>query len=123
VAWWNTNDELYAQAWARQFTDWVEHYLVPKKPDYAWRTIEAGIRGNSWIGLCQHFVDAEAFSPEVCVAFLAACLEHGRYLNAALTKNDHGNNWRLMEAEGLGAIALCFPEFKDAPAWRRRAFD
>lgn len=121
-AYWNTGDERYAQAWARQFLDWAEHNLVEPKPACAWRTIEAGIRGNGWIGDYQHFVDAEAFTPRVCVAFLAACLEHARYLDAALAKRPGGSNWRLMEAEGLGAIALCFPEFADAAAWRKRSF-
>lgn len=119
---WNTGDEKYAQAWARQFLDWVRRNLLEARPAYAWRTIEAGIRGHGWINLFQQFVDAEAFSPEVCAAFVAACLEHARYLDAALEKRPDGNNWRLMEAEGLGAIALCFPEFKDAAAWRKRSF-
>lgn len=121
-AYWHTGDEKYAQAWARQLRDWAEHNLIEPKPAHAWRTIEAGIRGNAWIGHFQAFVDAEAFTPEVCLVFLAAAREHARYLDAALEKKPDGNNWRLMEAEGLAAIALCFPEFKAAAQWRTRAF-
>ncbi len=118
----HSGDERYAQAWATQFLDWTEHNLVQGQPEYAWRTIEVGIRGNAWIGQFQLFRAAAAFTPAVCTAFLAACLEHARRLDAALTACSTGSNWRLMEAEGLAAIALRVPEFRAAAGWRDRAF-
>ncbi|MCG3178942.1 MAG: Heparin-sulfate lyase [Phycisphaerae bacterium] len=121
-AYWHSGDEKYVGAFTRQFADWVARNPNDGKHDYAWRTIEAGIRGYRFIGLFQHFLDADAFRPAVLVAFMNSCRDHAVFLHDALGKRPEGNNWRLMEAEGLAFVAICFPQFKDAAAWRKRAF-
>lgn len=39
-----------------------------------------------------------------------------------MTKYTTNSNWGLMEAEGLAAIGILFPEFKDSKLWREEAF-
>lgn len=114
-AYWHTGDEKYARAWAAQLVDWTQKNPRDKEHAYAWRSIEAGIRGYRWTGLFQHFIDSQAFTPEVLVAFLNSCYDHASYL---MTQYRKGSNWGLMEAEGMSFIAMLFPEFSDAPAWR-----
>ncbi len=86
--------------------------------EYAWRSIEAGIRGHSWINLYQHFIMSPNFTPDVLVAFLNSCYDHAEYL---MTKYRTGSNWGLMEAEGMAFIAITFPEFKNAEKWENEA--
>lgn len=119
-AYWHTADEKYAKAWCEQLVDWARKNPRDERHAYAWRSIEAGIRGHSWTSLYQHFLDSPHFTPDVLVAFLRSCHDHASYLS---TKYSAGSNWALMEAEGLAFIALAFPEFKDAAAWRKTAFE
>ncbi|HBB01468.1 MAG: hypothetical protein A2W86_05245 [Bacteroidetes bacterium GWD2_45_23] len=116
---WHTSDEKYARAWGEQLIDWVSKNPNDEDHRYAWRSIEAGIRGNSWCELYQRFIDSPSFTPEVLTAFLTSLHDHASFL---MTKYTTNSNWALMEAEGLAAIAILFPEFKEAPLWREEAF-
>ncbi len=117
-AYWHTGDEKYASDWCNQLTDWVKKNPRDKEHAYAWRSIEAGIRGYRWAGLFQHFLDAPSFTPDVLVAFMNSCYEHAEYL---MTKYSSRSNWALMEAEGMAFIAITFPEFREANKWRDEA--
>jgi len=117
-AYWHTGDEKYAEAWVRQLTDWVKKNPRDRDHSYAWRSIEAGIRGQQWTHLYQHFIDSPAFTPEFLVTFLNSCHQHASYL---MEKYSAGSNWGLMEAEGMAFIAIMFPEFNDAEQWKTEA--
>ena len=116
---WQTGEEKYAQAWAQQLVDWTQKNPNDAEHKYAWRSIETGIRGYSWPGLFQRFIDSPAFTADVLVAFLNSCYEHAEFL---MSKYRTGSNWGLMEAEGMAFIAITFPEFKEAEKWRTEAF-
>jgi len=118
-AYWHTADEKYAQAWGEQLIDWVSKNPNDKEHSYAWRSIEAGIRGNSWCELFQRFVDSPSFTPEVLITFLNSLHDHASFL---MTRYTTHSNWALMEAEGLAAIGILFPEFKESQQWREEAF-
>ena len=118
-AYWHTGDEKYAKEWCFQLLDWTRKNPRDKEHDYAWRSIETGIRGHNWTGLYQRFIDSPNFTPEVLVAFLNSLFDHADFL---MTKYSTRSNWGLMEAEGMAFIAITFPEFKDAEKWRIEAF-
>lgn len=117
-AYWHTGDEKYAREWCAELKDWIKKNPRDGQHEYAWRSIEAGIRGYRWTGLFEHFIDAPSFTPDVLGAFLNSCFDHEVFL---MTKYSKGSNWALMEAEGLAFIAFTFPEFKDAEKWRNEA--
>lgn len=117
-AYWHTGDERYAREWCMQLLDWTQKNPRDQTHAYAWRSIEAGIRGYRWTTHYQRFVDAPSFTPAVLVAFLNSCYDHAEYL---MTQYRKGSNWGLMEAEGMGFIAFTFPEFTDAKKWRDEA--
>ena len=114
-----TNDEKYAKAWAEQLIDWTRKNPRDKEHDYAWRSIEAGIRGFNWTNHFYSFLNSPHFTPEVLVAFLNSLHEHAEFL---MTVYRSKSNWGLMEAEGLAFIAINFPEFRDAEKWKKEAF-
>ncbi len=116
---WHTADEKYAEAWCEQVLDWIQKNPNDSEHKYAWRSIEAGIRGYNWTGLYQRFLDSPSFTPEVLVAFLNSCYDHAEYL---MTVYRTRSNWGLMEAEGMAFIAMTFPEFKESEKWRNEAF-
>ncbi len=114
----DTGDEKYAKEWASQLKDWVYKNPNDEAHKYAWRSIEAGIRGNSWTKLYFGFIESPHFTGEVLVSFLNSLYDHATYL---MTEYRSLSNWSLMEAEGLASIAIIFPEFKDAEKWREEA--
>ncbi len=116
---WHTGEEKYAEAWCEQVLDWIQKNPNDSEHKYAWRSIEAGIRGYNWTGLYQRFLDSPSFTPEVLVAFLNSCYDHAEYL---MTIYRTRSNWGLMEAEGMAFIAMTFPEFKESEKWRKEAF-
>ncbi len=118
-AYWHTGDTKYAREWCNQIVDWVKKNPRDEAHAYAWRSIEAGIRGNGWTRLFQYFLDAPHFTPEVLTYFLNSLYDHASFL---MTKYSSGSNWALMEAEGMAFIAITFPEFKDSDVWRKEAF-
>ncbi len=114
----HTGEETYAGCYVRQLLDWIAR--CPRAADSsAWRTIEAGIRGYGWTVHFQHFLDSPAYTPEALVRQLLSFHDHADYLTDREMKT---SNWGLMEAEGAAFIAMTFPEFKDAPVWRRKSF-
>jgi heparan-sulfate lyase len=117
-AYWHTGDEKYANAWARQVLDWIRKNPRDPEHHYAWRSIEAGIRGHRWTGLYHYFLDAPSFTPDVLASFMLSLHDHAQYLMERYRK---GSNWGLMEAEGLAFIAFTFPEFKDSEKWKAEA--
>lgn len=118
-AYWHTGEEKYAEGWAYQLVDWVRKNPNDEDHRYAWRSIEAGIRGYNWTGLFNRFLDSPHFTPSVLVTFLNSCYDHADYLYRTYSK---GSNWGLMEAEGMAFIAITFPEFRDAEKWQEEAF-
>jgi len=117
-AYWHTGDEKYANEWCSQLVDWTRKNPNDKDHNFAWRSIEAGIRGHSWTDLFQYFIDSPNFTPEVLTAFLNSCFDHADFL---MTVYRSKSNWGLMEAEGLAFIAMTFPEFKDSEKWLTEA--
>lgn len=115
---WHTGDERYVEEWGEQLCDWVRKNPNDENHEYAWRSIEAGIRGYSWIELYQRFIDSPSFTPQILVTFLNSLYDHASYL---MTKYSSLSNWALMEAEGLATIGIMFPEFKDAEKWKSEA--
>jgi heparan-sulfate lyase len=118
TVYWQTKDEKYAKEWCSQLVDWTRKNPRDKEHDYAWRSIETGIRGHSWTNLFQRFLDSPSFTPDVLVAFLNSFHEHASYL---MTVYRTGSNWGLMEAEGLAFIAMTFPEFQESEKWNTEA--
>lgn len=119
-AYWHTGDEKYAKEWVSQLCDWVKKVPRDKEHDYAWLSLNAGIRGYQWSYLFMYFLDSPAFTPEFLVTFLNSCHQHADYLMGTYTAK---SNWALMEAEGMAFIAILFPEFKDAEKWKTTAAD
>ncbi len=113
-----TGDEKYAECFARQFAGWVKQAVAPEKAfgnqTLCWRTIETGLRMSGAFPEVLHtFYKSPAFTDDILVDFYKSVWEHGNRL-----EKDHMRaNWLIMEMNGLGHIALMYPELKDAARW------
>lgn len=120
-AWRATGEDAYAGTFDRIVRDWVLHVPCPGEKHqytYTWRVLEAGIRLRTWVPAFYAMQPAESFSPAGRLLMLSSLAEHGAYVRAHHW--DHHNH-TLMELDGLVRLALGFPEFKQAAAWREHA--
>ncbi len=118
-----TGDERYARLWVDLTWDWIRKYPLTRERCYfpqSWDAIQVGIRATRWCGLLPHFLRSEACVPEFLAALLAALHDHAR--KTWLTPYPNVDNFLVIESAGLADVALAFPEFADAAAWREQAF-
>jgi len=118
-AWLATGDDKYADKWVELMRDWVA--TNPPGTSYSWRTIEAGIRANSWLRVFFSLLDAPAFTGRDQAIMLNSLADHAEFLMPAGHFHS-GSNWGLIESQGLLTVALFLPEFKDADDWRETAW-
>ncbi len=125
-AYWGTGKSVYARDFVDLLEDWIASNPVPVKVSNergphgsVWRTLEAGIRGQSWFDAMEFFMDAPEFDAEAKYLMTRSLVEHANYLNAWVTTFRQGN-WQVSEASGLATIAIMFPELKAASSWRER---
>jgi hypothetical protein len=116
-AWKKTGDEKYIRFLDVLLRDWVLSSPWPGKKSATarWRGLEAALRMNSWTDLFKVLQHNDAFTPVTRILQLSSLPDHAHYL-----RNYHagGGNWVTMEMNGLAAIALTWPEFRQAPEWR-----
>jgi len=124
-AWWalwaeayqRTSEEVYAEAFVSQLTDWIERHPLPKQRSEQhepWRLMETGLRMRiSWIPAFACFFESPAFTNSAKLKMLRSIYDHGQFLNRFHTNRNH----LVRESNGLISLALCFPEFKEAKIW------
>lgn len=121
LAYKNTNDEKYAQAFAEQLYNWVTTVHCTENWNNrgsAWRTIETGIRlmGN-WPIAFEIFRSSPSLSDETLALMLASM--HEQALHALHHRTS--KNWLMLELNGAHTFATIFPEFKLSSAIRHQS--
>lgn len=120
-----THDEKYARAFARQLEDWLAQTGgVPAENGYngvgsPWRTIEEGLRlMNSWPEAWRAFSTSPSFPSPLRERFRESMRAQARHI---LAHRSRGNNWLLMELNGVHSCAVLFPDMPESTAWRRES--
>ena len=120
-----TKNEKYAYACAELFDSWVKQAEAPAPltghgETLSWRTIECGIRqGGCWPYVIHTFYKTEAFNEDIITDWCKSVYEHAERLFTV----HGGNNWLLMEMNGLAHIAVIYGFFKESSVWLKFACD
>lgn len=134
-----TYDEKYAREWAFQFLDWIrknplvevtaeefelastgEVRDVAENARFAWRPLEVSTRLENQIPQFLLFRGSSAFTPEFLSEFLVNYHKHAEHV---MQHYSDGGNHLLFEAQRVFYAGTFFPEFKDAPTWRKSGVD
>ena len=120
-----TGNEKYAYACAELFDSWVKQAeapaaLTPHGDTLSWRTIECGIRqGGCWPNIIHSLYKTAAFTDDIITDWCKSVWEHGDRLYTV----HGGNNWLLMEMNGLAHIGVIYGFFKESKEWLRFAIE
>lgn len=134
-----THDEKYAKEWTSQFIDWIkknpcvdvtkeefeltstgEVRDVAENARFAWRPLEISTRMENQIPQFMLFRNSPSFTPEFLSEFLVNYHKHVDYV---IRHYSDGGNHLLFEAQRVFYGGTFFPEFEDAPAWRKSGID
>ncbi|MDO5424670.1 MAG: heparinase II/III family protein [Eubacteriales bacterium] len=112
-----TGDEAYAKAFVHLLKDWIStQKLCREREGTSWRTIEAGIRGETWTKAISYFEESPELTDEVVELFEESLRVHGEYLLGAYTPFKVSSNWGVLENCGLYLIGSALDEerFREA---------
>ncbi len=130
-----TKDEKYAKEWVFQYMDWIKKNPledfknrqqvgadVERLPNsaFAWRPLEVSHRIQDQIAQFMLFIGSKYFTPEFLTHFL---VNYDKHVNHILQNYSKQGNHLLFEAQRVLYAGTCFPEFKDAKAWRKSGID
>ncbi len=130
-----SGDEKYAKEWAAQYMDWItKNPLTPMSKEeyelvsagevkgnaenvrFAWRPLEVSNRLQDQTNQFSLFLPSASFTPEFLTEFLTNYHKHAVHILG--NYSDQGNHL-LFEAQRMIYAGAFFPEFKDAPMWRK----
>ena len=133
-----SGDEKYAKEWVLEYMDWIKKNPMPvTKADkrasasdgetvatdnarFSWRPLEVSHRLQDQTGQFLYFVDSKNFTPEFLSQFLVNYYKHAQHILA--NYSDQGNHL-LFEAQRVLSAGAYFPEFTNAPMWRKSGID
>ncbi|MEI6948632.1 heparin-sulfate lyase HepC [Paraflavisolibacter sp. H34] len=131
VKWWQslalvyhaTKDERYANEWFFEFSDWARKNPLGLSADndsFAWRPLEISDRIQSLVPTLSLFLTSPNMTPGFLVDFLNSYHQQADYLNGHFAQK---GNHRLFEAQRTLFAGASFPEFKNAPGWRKHGIE
>lgn len=122
-AWILTGTERFRSVLLSQWLDWIQQCPVPNDGrthfhDYSpWKVLNAAIRvSDFWLPSYHLLAETGSMSPEAGERILSSFHEHGVLLAEHVFDTTH--NHTIKEMGALLALALYFPEFPEADAWR-----
>ena len=116
-AYWLTNDELYAETFARHLSSWMDEN--PPKLGINWASsLEVSFRAISWLWALHFFRDSKHLTHELFLRALKFLYLHARHLETYLSTYFSPNTHLTGEALGLFYMGTLLPEFAEAGRWR-----
>ncbi len=114
----STGKEKYLNRLDMDLRDWlIASEGHPSKEGWG-SHLEPANRLPTWARVFYALQNDDGFHPSTRLLLLATIPRHARYL----LKNPGGGNWVTMTQLGALTCGACWPEFKQAEHWRKKAF-
>ena len=126
AAYFATRERQYLERYVHLWLSWYRRARPPqRKPSTkyggcVWQPLQVGIRLGERLRDYLFLLHDEVVSLDVHATFWKSFLEHGRYCTLW---HEHywGGNHQTHEMQRVFQFAVCFPEFREAEAWRDQA--
>jgi uncharacterized heparinase superfamily protein len=117
-AWFLTGNADDLHAMQRLVESWIHGNPYATGVNWAC-ALEPAFRAWSW--LWAYHSTADALDDRFHIEWLQSFYDHARFIAAHMEHYSSPYNHLIGEASALYALAVCFPEFHDAPSWKRLA--
>ncbi|HEV7891012.1 MAG TPA: alginate lyase family protein [Pyrinomonadaceae bacterium] len=115
-AYWRTNDERYAEGFARYAAEWMD--ANPPKLGVNWASsLEVAFRTISWLWALHFFKRSPHLTPALFLRLSKFLYLNARHLETYLSTYFSPNTHLTGEALGLFYVGTLFPELRDAARW------
>ncbi len=119
-----TGQEKYAKKLVELLCDWIQRVpLVQEHEDKAWRSLEAGFRGEYWTKAAACIQGSTTFTPQVQKLYEDSLLQHARYLEEKHSAYKCISNWGVIENHGLFEIAVTLADQKQREHYVKLALE
>lgn len=117
-----TKDEKYPKAFAAQMIHWVDTVRRgDPRCEKAWRTIEAGIRMETWCKAMRYFENSPHMTEQVMDRFVTSMTEHAEYIMGVWNSYNLMSNWGVLANHGLFVAGCLLPACPRTAEYRREA--
>ena len=115
-AYWYTDDEKYAEEFARQIESWIVQNPIELGVNWAC-TMDVAIRAVNWIWGYYFFCNSKTLTEEFKIKFFKSLFLHGRHIINNLEFGLIRGNHYLSDIAGLVYLGIFFQESKEGKRW------
>lgn len=112
-----TGNEEYAKTYVNLVKDWIKRVRIESDPDIDMgplRTLEIGIRGETWTQSILYFENSKWIDDEFIALFCNSLMEQARRLRDNFLYHKYVSNWGVIESSGLFLISQTLPADYDS---------
>lgn len=104
-----TKNERYARHFAHLISTWIDRVPLTKQSEgNTWRSLEAGLRCETWLRCLALFEGSDAFTAELKCKIETCLAVHASYLAAASNDFHRLSNWGVLQDHGLLLLGIYF---------------
>lgn len=120
-----SGDEIYAKKIVDLMTDWISNVKLEddKNKNKAWRSLEVGLRGATWLHALRYIKQSSSASDEFWKIIDGSLREHLDYLNKYYNPHQILSNWGVIQMHGMFGIACYLGERDLQSGMLKVAFD
>jgi len=120
-AYWITGDDKYAHEITTQITSWIEQ--CPYMHGVNWTSpMESALRLISWTWAFELIRSWPGLDESFTSLLISSVYQHLRFIDRHYSRHSSANNHLIAEASGAYMTATYWSEIKNAPNFRRRAY-
>lgn len=109
-----SQDEKYARNYIRLLEDWIDHAMPGDNIDLGpWRTLETGIRAETWMRSLPMILKSEAVEKEFLARVFSCLRRHQKRLAENFGDHKYISNWGVLESCGLFLLSLVLPDSEE----------
>lgn len=116
-AYWLTDDERYAEAFAQQLTAWLDENPPGLGVNWA-SSLELALRSIAWTWALMLFRDSPRLTADLFMRVLTALRHQARHVATYLSTYSSPNTHLTGEGLGLFYVGTLWPELRKAAVWK-----
>ncbi|AYE33672.1 heparinase II/III family protein [Clostridium septicum] len=111
LAYYIEKDEIYINKWKELVLNWIDNNEIKSEGGCTIRTIDTGIRCQSWLNSLFHIINEEKISDEELLKIILSIKEQILYLRGAYIDKYILSNWGVLQTTSIMCCYLLLKDF------------